>query len=420
MHHRLPLAMVLFVLLTIAVSWPLPVTVAQKTSLKAPYSKFPVNIDGRWTDANEWSDADDVVLSQANRLCHFRIKHDASSVYMLWDFVSDHKIDSGSGEAGDRVYAAFDVNHDGLVKADVGPDFFVYLYWWTNQQFRVLQGNGMWGHTITHLGISAASSLTASPLSTDPHLVYEMAIDEASYGIGANTVGVRVAAFDAGNPSTDWGPNFPSNSVDDQAATWADLSFAPREYELKIVVPSSIVTIPGAGTYQEGSSASIGKIPDIVNASTDVRYVRTSVLIDGQKVDTAPSTIVMNENHRIEINYQKQYYLHVISEYGNPQGEGWYDENSTASFSVSSPQPELGLLGTLGGKLVLQTWSGDSNAASQSSTVNMNGPKTVTAKWTADNVQPYMMLAGIAAAILIGAALVISAKRKKRSPNDMT
>jgi hypothetical protein len=35
--------------------------------------------------------------------------------------------------------------------------------------------------------------------------------------------------------------------------------------------------------------------------------------------------------------FAKQYYLTVDSKYDDPQGEGWYDEGDTASFSVTSP-----------------------------------------------------------------------------------
>jgi len=64
-------------------------------------------------------------------------------------------------------------------------------------------------------------------------------------------------------------------------------------------------------------------------------------------------------------------------------------------------------MGSLGGKTVFQGWSGDSNAASPSAAISMDGPKTVTATWTTDNTQPYMVLGGIAAVVVIVAALAI-------------
>ena len=112
--------------------------------------------------------------------------------------------------------------------------------------------------------------------------------------------------------------------------------------------------------------------------------------------------------------FKTQYLLTVVSDVGNPQGSGWYDAGTQATFSVlSTPQAESGFLGALGGKLAFQGWSGDSNAGSPSATINMDGPKTVTAMWTVDNTQPYIILAGIAAVIVVVAALALFMKRRK-------
>lgn len=132
--------------------------------------------------------------------------------------------------------------------------------------------------------------------------------------------------------------------------------------------------------------------------------------------DTSRS-LTVTQDTTLTAKYKTQYQLTVVSDLGSPQGSGWYDAGTQAAFSVSSPQPETGFMGTLGGKTVFQGWSGDSNAASPSATISMDGPKTVTATWTTDNTQPYMVLAGIAAVIVIVAALAIFIfmRRKKVS-----
>jgi len=126
-------------------------------------------------------------------------------------------------------------------------------------------------------------------------------------------------------------------------------------------------------------------------------------------------SLTATEDTKLTATYKTQYQLTVASDVGSPQGSGWYDAGTQATFSVSSPQPETGFMGTLGGKLVFQVWSGDSNAASPSATIGMDGPKTVTATWTTDNTQPYIVLAAIAAVVVIVAALAIFMRRKKAS-----
>jgi hypothetical protein len=54
--------------------------------------------------------------------------------------------------------------------------------------------------------------------------------------------------------------------------------------------------------------------------------------------------------------------------------------------------PETGLLGSLGGKRVFQEWSGDLISDSRIATIEMDGPKTVEAKWTTDYSQAYVIL----------------------------
>lgn len=64
-------------------------------------------------------------------------------------------------------------------------------------------------------------------------------------------------------------------------------------------------------------------------------------------------------------------------------GGGWYDEGSSASFSVTPAQlPYDGLLGMLNTQHQFAGWTGDVASTSASSSISMDGPKTVQAKWT--------------------------------------
>jgi uncharacterized repeat protein (TIGR02543 family) len=166
--------------------------------------------------------------------------------------------------------------------------------------------------------------------------------------------------------------------------------------------------LPKTFTWFVGSTHTLAVNSTIQGTGMRYFFVQWS---DGSK--DASRTFTVTQDTVLTATYKTQYQLTVTSDIGSPQGSGWYDAGTQATFSVSSPQPESGLMGTLGGKSIFQGWSGDSNAASPSATVNMNGPKTVTATWTTDNTQPYIILGGIAAVIVIAAALVIFMRRKK-------
>ncbi|MGC8600000.1 MAG: InlB B-repeat-containing protein [Nitrososphaeria archaeon] len=81
-------------------------------------------------------------------------------------------------------------------------------------------------------------------------------------------------------------------------------------------------------------------------------------------------------------NYQEQYYLSVVSpnNRGNPQGYGWYNAGTTATFSVMTPVST-----GPGQQYVFTSWSGTGSGSysgtNNPATVTMNGPITETANW---------------------------------------
>ena len=110
--------------------------------------------------------------------------------------------------------------------------------------------------------------------------------------------------------------------------------------------------------------------------------------------------------------FDTQYKLTVVSDFGRPQGAGWYAAHSMAAFSVESPQPYAGPLGMLGGHWVFLGWTGDSNATSPSALIEMNSPKTVHAEWFADLASPFLLLGAIATVIVVSFTAYSLRKRK--------
>ena len=78
----------------------------------------------------------------------------------------------------------------------------------------------------------------------------------------------------------------------------------------------------------------------------------------------------------VGILYVKQYHLTVASAYGGPTGTGWYDSGATVNLAVSSP-----VLGNAGVQYIFTMWTGDSSSTSPSTSIIMNGVKSVTANW---------------------------------------
>ena len=149
-----------------------------------------------------------------------------------------------------------------------------------------------------------------------------------------------------------------------------------------------------------------------------------TVIIDGHQYNTTELPVsfrwIPGSSHSFEINSSSpdwvsmptrtiseggEYnlvYLTVESDYGNPQGEGWYMEGTSASVSVTSPQGAIV-------RDVFSSWSGDSTVTTFNATILMDRAMTVTAQWHKNYVQLYILLAG-----LLGIALVSGVFLKKR------
>lgn len=86
--------------------------------------------------------------------------------------------------------------------------------------------------------------------------------------------------------------------------------------------------------------------------------------------------ITMNRPYNVTANWKTQYYLHVDSPYV-AAGEGWYDANTQATVSLSTP-----MIVNNATRYLFVQWSGDVSGVNQNEPIVMSGPKYVSAMWT--------------------------------------
>lgn len=171
------------------------------------------------------------------------------------------------------------------------------------------------------------------------------------------------------------------------------------------VDPSGIVSMSGEGWCDKGSQVVTETAPSIVNGSTGTRYVFENWKVGDMPQDGNNVSVFMDSFHSAVACYKTQYYLTTVSQYGQHQGEGWYDRGSEATFSVTSPQ---GLII----QKVFAGWKGDSTSTSTSTTVLMDGPKTVTGQWRDEYIPLHITIIVAGAAVTAGASVVIWHRRK--------
>jgi len=139
--------------------------------------------------------------------------------------------------------------------------------------------------------------------------------------------------------------------------------------------------LPVSFTWTPGSSHDL-EVESLVSGGNGIEYV-----FDSWDDGTQSTFRTISSGGVYTANYTTRYYLTVESDYGDPQGEGWYDSGSMATISVTSPE------GTII-RQVFTDWSGDYSDTAASASITMDGPKTVTANWKNDYSQLYMIIGG--------------------------
>jgi uncharacterized repeat protein (TIGR02543 family) len=100
--------------------------------------------------------------------------------------------------------------------------------------------------------------------------------------------------------------------------------------EYLLTIESAYGQPQGAGWYDEGSAASISIAP-VQEPTARHNFIGWSGDYTGSQ---ASASIIMTGPKTVTADWQNEYLLTIESAYGETEGEGWYDEGSTASISI--------------------------------------------------------------------------------------
>ncbi|MDY6917264.1 MAG: S8 family peptidase [Chloroflexota bacterium] len=192
-------------------------------------------------------------------------------------------------------------------------------------------------------------------------------------------------------------------SVTMNAPHTAATTYSTQHY---LTVASAHGNPSGQDWYDEGATASTGTAESPI-LDGDTRFIFQHWTLDDAVQSDDSLSVTMDAPHTAATTYRTQHYLTVNSRYGDPTGDGWYDEGTAATVSVTSP------VGTIVRK-VFTGWSGDLSDDSPSATVVMDSPKTVTAQWRNDYLYLYVLLGGLLV-VVVAATLLISRSRSRRT-----
>ena len=199
-------------------------------------------------------------------------------------------------------------------------------------------------------------------------------------------------------------------SVSDQGAHTFNYQ---TQYQFNVLTdPSGVTPTTGGGWYNDGQSVQTNQAPLTVAGPSGSQYAFKNWELDGAPQSGNQLTVTMDKPHTAVAKFSIQYQLVIDSPggLGNPQGAGYYDAGSTATFSVTSP---VGLLV----QQVLVQWQGDYTGTNPQGTVTMDKQKTVHAVWTTSYTQAYLV-GGILAVVIIAVAILMMRRGKGGTKPD--
>jgi len=173
-----------------------------------------------------------------------------------------------------------------------------------------------------------------------------------------------------------------------------------------------ILQVPGP---IDGAPLTVGQhslfVPAFVNVS-DTSRLRFDHWSDG--LPSPNRSVYAQSDVGLEAFYVTQHLLTLNSSIGVTSGQGWYDSNTTATFSVSpNSVPLAGVMGMLGARLTVQGWyeNGSLITSSSTGTISMNQAHALISSWQPDYTIPEIIAAVIALTIIALSYIIV----KKRS-----
>jgi hypothetical protein len=192
----------------------------------------------------------------------------------------------------------------------------------------------------------------------------------------------------------------------------------PQELSTKLFVDGTQLT-----TIAGGQSKTLSfKIGETHKISVEMYVYRNN---ETRYYCASESTTVSTDN-ATAFSYTPQYYLSVISQYGNATGSGWYDARATAAFSadtkVQGPAGVDYLLIPWKVTFSFDHWTGDSSSTKSADSITMDGPKTVIAAWKSEKQSDYTRLLAVVVGLgvcgIAGAYLLITRRKKPHAIVD--
>jgi hypothetical protein len=208
------------------------------------WAQVAPTIDGEWTSADEWTDAPTMNISD-NAMFKYKVDTTATEGYMI-DILVEFFNDT-TDDAGDYYQFNFDNDNSGGTAPDTDC-FMIEITGHTDLAF--YQGNGAGWDDITAADtVEWADSNSSSPKLGTDHYILEMAFNkQGTIAVGAPPNGIRVAVYDASNPSAGveaWAPGSSADVPDEWGVngSYSSEPYVPEAFSVVVVILLSSVAV---------------------------------------------------------------------------------------------------------------------------------------------------------------------------------
>lgn len=142
--------------------------------------------------------------------------------------------------------------------------------------------------------------------------------------------------------------------------------------------------VTGSGWYNKGEKIEIQLENYVLEGQKAVVYLssKEKMVFQGWSGDlTSPNTrevLIVDSPKIIEAVWKKQYYVEIITDYGNVRGSGWYDEGDIARIALDEDT-----VYSMDGRTryIFNGWSGDYTGREKEFSVNVNKPLLIKSTW---------------------------------------
>ena len=186
------------------------------------------------------------------------------------------------------------------------------------------------------------------------------------------------------------------------------IHYDTKQYRLLVKTRPSFIAWPIEKWFTADQTETVGPYDGTVPVSAGIRYFLPGLTVDDAQLKERTVTLRMDQPHIVKVSYITQYFLKIISAFGDPRGEGWYAPDDVAKYSVTTPY----------GVLIQHffvSWTGDVTSTQSQGTLTMTRPYAIEAKWRDNYTQLWVALV-VLATVGVGFLGLRHRKAKKITP----